>query len=84
MRPTTVDVPVVIPVASPAAVIVATDVVDEVQVTWLVRFCMLESEYVPVAVNCCVPPCAIDGFAGVTAIEVSVAVAWGLNTTSTQ
>ena len=45
---------------------------------------MLESEYVPVAVNCCVPPCPTDGFAGVTAIEVSVAVAWALNTTSTQ
>ncbi len=51
--------------------IVATAVVDEVQVTWLVRFWVLESEYVPVAVNCCVPPMRHDGFAGVTAIDVS-------------
>jgi len=28
---------------------------------------------VPVAVNCCVAPIAIDGFAGVTAIEVNCA-----------
>jgi hypothetical protein len=31
------------------------------------------SEYVPVAVNCCVAPKAILGLAGVTSIEVSVA-----------
>ena len=30
------------------------------------------SEYVPVAVNCCVAPVRIVGFAGVTAIEESV------------
>ena len=34
---------------------------------------MLLSEYVPVAVNCCVRPFAIDGFAGVTAIDSNVA-----------
>ncbi len=30
------------------------------------------SLYVPVAVNCCVRPFATDGFAGVTAIDISV------------
>ena len=30
----------------------------------------------PVAVNCCVPPATIVGFAGVTVIEVSVGGAW--------
>jgi len=52
---------------------VATVVVTEDQVTELVMFCVLASENVPVAVNCCVAPLTIDGLAGVTAIEVSVA-----------
>ena len=51
-----VVLPVFTPVASPAAVIVATLVLDEAQVTELVIFCVLPSEYVPVAVNCCVAP----------------------------
>lgn len=34
---------------------------------------MVLSEYVPVAVNCCVVPKAMLEFAGVTSIEVSVA-----------
>ena len=36
---------------------------------------------VPVAVNCCVKPLAIDGFAGVTAIETRAA---GLTVSETQ
>jgi len=36
-------------------------------------FCALLSVYVPVAVNCCVIPVAIEGSAGVTAIETNVA-----------
>ena len=63
---------------------VATVVVAEAQVTWLVMFWVLLSEYVPVAVNCCVPPAWIVGFAGVTAIEFSVGAGPELNTTSTQ
>ena len=51
----------------------ATPVVAETQVTELVMFCVLVSENVPVAVNCCVAPLTSDGLAGVTAIEVSVA-----------
>ena len=51
------------------ALIVATDGVAEAQVTGLVRFCVVPSENVPVAVNCCVRPLAMLGFAGVTAID---------------
>ena len=61
------------PVARPPEVIVAVDVVAEAQVTEAVRFCVLLSLYVPVAVNCCVWPLAIEGLAGVTAIETRVA-----------
>src|SRR5689334_11449663 len=38
---------------------VATFVAVEAQVAWLVTFCVVVSEYVPVAVNCCVVPSAI-------------------------
>ena len=79
-----VEVPAVTPVASPAVVIVAKAVFVELHVTWLVIFCVLPSLYVPVAVNCCVAPTVIVGFAGVTAMDCSVADAAGLNTTSTQ
>ena len=65
-------VPAATPVAKPPALIVATLVVCEVHVAVLVRFCVELSEKVPVAVNCCVLPFAIDGFAGVTAIDTSV------------
>ena len=68
-----VEVPIPAPVARPAALIVAIDVVPELHVTVLVRFCVVPSLNVPVAVNCCVPPFAIDGFAGVTAIDCNVA-----------
>jgi hypothetical protein len=69
------DVPVPTPVASPALFKVATVVVTEFHVTLAVRFCVLLSVYVPVAVNCSVVPFAIDGLAGVTAIDTSVAAA---------
>src|SRR5437773_1574570 len=57
--------------ARPLLLIAATPVAEEIQVTELVRFCVLPSVYVPVAVNCCGNPAAIDGFAGVTAIDTS-------------
>jgi hypothetical protein len=63
------DVPGATPVASPPAVIVATDGVADAHVTWLVRFCVELSEKVPVTVNCCVSPLATLGLAGVTAID---------------
>jgi hypothetical protein len=68
-----VEVPTPAPVARPAALIVAVEVVPEDQVTVDVRFCVVPSLNVPVAVNCCVAPLVIDGFAGVTAIDCSVA-----------
>jgi hypothetical protein len=64
--------PALTPVASPPALIVAIAVFDELQVTWVVMFCAVLSEYVPVAVNCCVAPTWIAEFAGVTAIEVRI------------
>src|ERR1700719_1254331 len=66
-------VPVPTVLAKPALLIVATAVFEELQVTELVRFWVLLSLYVPVAVNCCGTPLATEGFAGVTAIEVKVA-----------
>jgi hypothetical protein len=68
-----VEVPTPAPVARPVALIVAVVVVPELHVTVLVRFCVVPSLKVPVAVNCCVAPLAIDGLAGVTAIDCSVA-----------
>src|ERR1700675_3491394 len=41
----------------------------DVHLTAFVRFCTLPSLYVPVAVNCCVSPAAIEALAGVTATE---------------
>ena len=61
------------PVANPPAVMLAVLLFDELQVTELVRLLVLPSVYVPVAVNCCVVPSAIDGLTGVTAIETSAA-----------
>ena len=66
-------VPVFTPVARPPAEIVATDVVADAHVTEPVRFCVELSLNVPVAVNCCVLPLAIEGFAGVTAIDCRAA-----------
>ena len=68
-----VEVPTPAPVAKPDALIVATEVVPELQVTLDVRFCVVPSLNVPVAVNGCVAPFVIDGFAGVTAIDCNVA-----------
>lgn len=47
----TLVVPPVRPVARPVAVIVATAVLEELHVTEVVRFCVLPSVNVPVAVN---------------------------------
>jgi hypothetical protein len=66
-------VPTLAAVANPPDVMVATLVVTDAHVTWLVRFAVLASLYVPVAVNCCVSPFAMDGFASVTEIDCKVA-----------
>jgi len=61
-------------VTRPLTVIEATLVFDELQVTMPVTSCVLPSENVPVAVNCCKVPSGRDAFAGVTAIDVKVAL----------
>jgi hypothetical protein len=68
-----VDVPALTAVARPAVLIVATPVVPDVHVA-LLSTCVELSLNVPVAVNGCVAPLRIDGVAGVTAIDTSVAV----------
>jgi hypothetical protein len=61
-------------VANPvAASMVAAAGVADAQGAVFVRSCDVPSEYVPVAVNCCVWPAATDGVAGVIAIAVRVA-----------
>src|ERR1035441_5592909 len=66
-------VPTNTPLANPPAVMVATPVVADAQVTEAVRSCVLLSLKVPVAVNCRVAPLVMDGLAGVTAMDCSVA-----------
>jgi hypothetical protein len=69
-------VPAATPVANPvAAPIVANAVFDDFQATLVVMFFVELSVYVPIAVNCCVFPATIEGDAGVTAIDLSVAPA---------
>lgn len=53
--------------------IIATVADDELQVTTVVRSCVLPSVYVPVAVNCCTVPSAIVGLCGLIAIDTSTA-----------
>jgi hypothetical protein len=72
-----VVVPRAAPVASPweplVLLTVATPVVLELQVAEAVRLLLMPSLYVPVAVNCSVPPMAVEELAGVTAILDSAA-----------
>jgi hypothetical protein len=67
-----VEVPAPTAVASPVLLIVATPGVPDAH-TALLSTCVELSLNVPVAVNCCVAPLVIEGFAGVTAIDTSVA-----------
>ena len=60
-------------VARPAALIVATASLEDVQVAEFVKSCALPSVKVPVAVNCWVCPLAINGLAGVTDRETRAA-----------
>jgi hypothetical protein len=72
-----VVVPATIDVANPcepfALLMDAIDVADELQITDVVRFCVVLFENVPVAVNCLLVPLAMLGFVGVTASDTSVA-----------
>src|SRR5437667_7578752 len=64
-----VVVPWVRLVAKPVMLMVATPVGLELQVTEFVRSCVLLSLNVPVAVNCCFVPRAIELFAGAKSID---------------
>ena len=68
-----VEEPAPRPVATPTALMVATARFDEVQVTEALRFAVVPSVKVPVAVNGSVVPSTMLGLAGVTAIEVTTA-----------
>ena len=72
-----VEVPIATALANPfvpaVLLIVAIPVLLELQVAVVVRFCVLLSENVPVAVNCSVPVAPMEGFGGVTAIDTKVA-----------
>src|ERR1039458_9637300 len=76
-----VAVPTALATAAPVGLTLAIADPDELHVAVFVRFCVLPSLYVPVAMNCCVSPAAIEALAGVTVTEartgevtVSVAV----------
>jgi hypothetical protein len=58
-------------VAEPPLPIVATVAGDALQFTVAVRSCVLPSLYVPLAVNCCVVPFAIEALAGLIVIAVN-------------
>ena len=68
-----VAVPVPVLVATPVLLMVAVVSVSEVQAVVGVRSCWLPSLNVPMAANACVVPKAIEGLAGVTAIETNSA-----------
>lgn len=68
-----VEFPAETAVARPELSIVAILPFDDVQVALLEISCVLPSLNVPVAVNCCVAPAAIEGLAGVTRIEAMIA-----------
>ena len=63
------DADVALPIKPEAMLTVATSATEELQVTMVVMSCVVLSEYVPVAVNCCVVPLAMVGFVGVIDID---------------
>ena len=65
-----VEEPAATPVARPPATMVATPVLEDVQLALAVMSVVELSLWVAVAVNCCVDPTANDGDACVTAMEV--------------
>jgi hypothetical protein len=66
------EIPVAVPLAPLALLMFATVMLDDVQITLAVRSCVELSEYMAVAEKCADVPDAIDGFVGVTEIDVSV------------
>ncbi len=69
-----VAVPLATEVATPMLLILATDVSDDLQMTWGVISRLFPSAYVPVAVNCWVNPAGMLGKARVTDMEASLVV----------
>ena len=68
-----VVVPVATAVVRPLLLTVASEVLDELQVTAVVKSKVVLSENVPVAVSCWVDPTDMLGLPGVTEMEVRVA-----------
>jgi hypothetical protein len=68
-----VAVPAATAVATPLLLMVATDVFDELQVTWVAILKLVPSVYVPVVVNCWVTPTGMLGLAGVRDMKDRVA-----------
>ena len=62
------------PLANPVPPIPATAGVEELQLTNVVRFCVLPSLYCPVATNCWFCPIAIVGFGGADKEQVATMV----------
>jgi len=68
-----VAVPIILATAAPATLMLAVAGADEIQVAVCVRFCVLPSVNVPVAVNCSVSPIGRETWFGVTATLTNVA-----------
>jgi hypothetical protein len=66
-----VVVPVEMPVATPAALMVAAAVLLDVHVAELVTMAVVLSEYVAVAVNCCVEPESTVALVGAIVMELT-------------
>lgn len=66
-----VALPMPVPVANPLLSMVATPGEEEVQLTELVRSCVLPSEYVPLAVNCWFVPSVMEAPDGATEIDTN-------------
>ena len=65
--------PIETAVSNPLTLTVATGAFEEVQVAELVRFCVLPSVNVPVAVSCSVKPMSSEVLGAVTVIDCNAA-----------
>src|SRR5215469_2470965 len=62
--------------SNPVALTAPTFVLEECQVTVVVRICVVPSEYLPVAENCCVWPRGTWASAGPTEIAFNLGTTW--------
>ena len=69
--PVIVLVPMFLAAARPLTVIEATAVAEDCHCVTFVMSCLLPSEKLPIAVNCCASPSATVGLTGVIAIAVA-------------